>query len=529
MVLNARVISLDFQHSGATAVACADGRVLLVGQETDARALIGRGTEVVDAAGGLLVPGFHDAHLHLLSYARSRARLACDEINSLAELQARLRRLAAELGCGVWVRASGYDDQRLVERRHPDRYDLDLAVADHPVRLQHRSLHLDVLNTLALRLTGLVDSTLPEVERDNGEATGRVYHGAELLHARVPRPGEAELAADVRRASEQLLAWGVTSLQDATATNGPAEWQLFQRLAEQGHLRQRAWIMLGAGHVADIDAGRGRGASPSGRAASLEGGSLRLRAQCWPRGRATSQVRLGHAKVMLNEGACELGEVVEDVRAAHAAGWAVAVHAVSEAEVAMALAALREAGRGRASTPDRIEHGGVIADEWLAQLKGLGVSVAGQPALVHDRGDLYMSAYPPELHGWLHRAGSLLRAGVGYAMSSDAPLTQPWPGLGLVTATTRRTRSGSVLRSHEVLTAEQALAAVSFGPAQAAGVGHELGRLEPGALADFVVLDRDGPLTRLISGKPEPPEEPPGQPERVRLTVLDGRVVHRLL
>jgi predicted amidohydrolase YtcJ len=129
------------------------------------------------------------------------------------------------------------------------------------------------------------------------------------------------------------------------------------------------------------------------------------------------------------------------------------------------------------------------------------VTVVGQPGLIYERGDVYTREYAPALHGWLHRAGSLLKAGVGYAIGSDAPLTQPWPGLGLFAATTRRTRGGNVLGSDEALTMEQALASSTGGP------------LKTGALADFVVLDE-------LSG-PDPRE--------ARLTVLGGRIVHRHL
>jgi predicted amidohydrolase YtcJ len=565
VLLNARVVTLDPACPRAAAVACGGGRVLLVGDAAQARALAGPGAECIDAGGGVVVPGFHDAHLHLLRYARAGAHLdlAGAEINTLSELQRALRQRASELPQGAWLRASGYDEQGLIERRHPDRHDLDAAVAARPVRLQHRSLHLDVLNSLALRLTGLWESRAAEVERDpdTGEATGRVYHGAELLHERLPRPTQVELAADVQRASERLLAWGITSFEDATATNTLDELRLFQRFAAQGALRQHAWLMLGAARLAQSPR------TPDAHAPPPRGGLAGSGHGSDRSGLGEARVHLGHAKVMLNEATSEFADVLAQVRAARAAGFGVAVHAVSEAEVALALEALRAAGpapavpgrhghagrawreasprrtraqhdpAGQGGPGDRIEHGGVIPDEWLPELRAFGVTVVGQPGLVYARGDVYQTEYPPGLHAWLHRAGSLLRAGVGYAIGSDGPLTQPWPSLALFGAIQRRTRAGNVLGPGEALSPEQALRAYTRGP------------LRQGAPADFVVLEPDGPLARLLDATAEPPRAPepgpprtpvpvPGppsmpepvpEPEAARLTVLDGRVVWRVL
>jgi predicted amidohydrolase YtcJ len=145
------------------------------------------------------------------------------------------------------------------------------------------------------------------------------------------------------------------------------------------------------------------------------------------------------------------------------------------------------------------------------------VMVVGQPALVAERGDVYRAAYPAEAHGWLHRAASLLRAGVGYAAGSDAPVTEPAPGLGLQAARQRRTRDGAVLGPDERLGLAEALGAFTLGPAQAVGMAHLLGRLRPGMLADVAVLDPEA----LEAGSPGGARRP------ARLTLMEGRVVWR--
>jgi predicted amidohydrolase YtcJ len=289
---------------------------------------------------------------------------------------------------------------------------------------------------------------------------------------------------DVRAASDRLLAMGVTTVQDATYTNGPDELALFRRLAADGHLRQRVVLFRGADRWQEMSAPRGDAAA----------------------------VRLGPIKIMLDEATTDPRAIQRVVVEARLAGQAIAFHAVSEAELLMVLDALRAApprdgatasahdgdhldfvhgleARASRQGPDRIEHGAVIPDAWLADIAATGVCVIGQPALVAERGDVYASRYPSEQHGWLHRARSLVEAGIGYAASSDAPVTEPDPRAGMIAARNRVTPSGATLGADEALTSMQALAAVTTWPAQAIGAESELGVLRPGARADIAILD----------------------------------------
>ena len=520
LVANGRVLTIAPRQPEAEAVAVRAGRILAVGTLADLRALVGPDTATVDAEGGWVVPAFHDAHLHLLSYARVEAGLDCSAVGSLAELRRLLAARAAGLPRGHWLRASGYDESRFAERRHPDRHDLDAAVPHHPVRLRHRTQHLDVLNTAALRLVGLegfigdrasaarhhwplagrspLDCCGP-VAREGSRArstfhgppsSGQLYDAGELLRSRMPRPTEAELGCAVRRACQRLLARGVTTVQDASVTNGAERWELFHRLAAGGGLPLRLFVMPGAAHWRELAGAR----------------------------QPTAGIRLGPVKLVLNEAVSDPAEAEAAVAAARAAGYAVALHATSEAELAIALHALRGAGpRDPAAPPDRVEHGAVIPDAFLEDLRATGVTVVGQPALVYLRGDVYRAEFQPEQHAWLYRSGSLVRLGIPYAASSDAPLTEPLPALALMAASFRRTLSGTVLGPEERLSPRAALAAHTLQPARAVGAAGELGRLRPGALADLAVLDPDV----LVGFAPEAAERP------VRLTIMDGRVVWR--
>src|SRR3954463_1071778 len=154
LLANARVITLDPRRPRAAAVAARAGRIVAVGSLDALRPLVGPDAEIVDAEGGVAGPAFHAAHLHLFSYARTRSRVDCRAARSIGALQATLAAGARGLPPGAWLRAYGSDEGRLAEGRQPDRDDLDAAVPDRPLRLQHRGLHLDVLNTLGLRALG---------------------------------------------------------------------------------------------------------------------------------------------------------------------------------------------------------------------------------------------------------------------------------------------------------------------------------------------------------------------------------------
>ncbi|MDE3073946.1 MAG: amidohydrolase family protein [Chloroflexota bacterium] len=490
LLVNVRVLTMDPVNPEGEAVAILGNRIRAVGSLADAREMAGHGTPVLDGGGGVAIPAFHDAHLHLLSWARLRAKVDCSGLTSLAELQARIAETGRKEPAGSWIRASGFDDQAMVDADLPDRHILDAAGPDHPVRLQHRGLHLDVLNTRALRLLNLWACGAPEIERDGatGQPTGRLYHAGELLHGRLERAPEMALAADLRQASRQLLAWGVTSVQDASFTNGAAEWELFQRLAAGGALGVRLFMLSGLAHWRELP-----GASP-----------------------ASEFVRHGPVKVMVNEAAgSDLQRLAMELAAVRASGQALALHAVTEAEVVVALDAIRRLERPAASGPDRLEHASVIADDWIQDIARSGTMVVGQPSLVYERGDHYRREHRPELHGWLHRAGSLVRSGVSYAAGSDAPVTDPAPGLALFGATRRQTRGGSLLGPAEALQPAEILRAMTLAPAAACGATAELGSLRPGRLADITVLDPDMPQMHSAGDSRKP----------VRLTIMNGRVV----
>lgn len=502
MFLDADVVTLSQDGARAEAVAVKDERVAAVGSDAEIGALVGPATSVIRCHGRCLLPGFHDAHLHLLATVSSRLGVDCtpEAVRSIRDIQQAIARKAAELPAGKWIRASGYDEFHLAEKRHPTRLDLDAAAPHHPVKLVHRSRHACVLNSLAIQLAGLDG---PEwmgearVDRDpgTGELTGLVYEFDELVGKRITAPIEqAELRDGALALGKDLLSKGITSVQDATFTNGPSEWRLFSDLTAGGSFGPRVTLMTGVEHVHEM-------------AELVDGGG-----DAW--------LRPGHVKIMLTE--TENGFVPEpdvlfaQVEEVHRLGLAVAIHAVEESTLVLATEAIAAALEGypRDEHRHRIEHASVAPPELLQRLAELGIAVVTQPAFVYYSGDRYLSEVEAYQQEWLYPLRSMADMGIRVAFGSDAPIAGVDPIVALYAASTRRSRNGRVVNANQAVDPEWALRALTASPACLVGRGGELGTIEKGKLADLVLLS-----TSPLLAAPEEMQE-----IAVDMTVVAGRV-----
>ena len=495
---NANVITLDLSCPRAEAVVSEDGRIVAVGSSDDALSSR-RGAELVDCHGGTLLPAFVDAHIHLMAAAASLLSVDCspDAVSSITDIQRALRRRAAQTSTGDWIRATGYDETSLAERRHPTRRDLDAAVAAHPVRLIHRSGHASVLNSLALAIAGVGIATEEppggHMERDlsTGEPTGLLVEMDALLDQAVPRIDEAEMARAVRRLSDDLLSQGITAVQDATATNGPNEWQTFRRFIRQGHLGQSVAVCEGYESMGKL-----------------------------PQYALGGRLRRGAVKIAISELGDEItpdeGALADTVWEVHRRGRQVAIHAVERRAIEASIRAIEQAlrRRPRADHRHRIEHCGVCPPELAKRIAEAGIVVVSQPSFLYHSGDRYLAHVPRENLPHLYPFGDLLRAGVRLAAGSDAPVVPPRPLLSVQTAITRAGRLGAVLSSEQSVDVEEALRMHILDAAWSAFDEGERGSIAPGKRADFVLLSNN-PMS-------VPPDEIADL--EVEMTVVGGEI-----
>jgi predicted amidohydrolase YtcJ len=420
--------------------------------------------QVLDADGGALLPGLHDAHVHLLALAAAQRSVLCGPpgVRDRAGLAAALT--GASPDAAGWVRGVGYVE---TVGGDLDRDVLDELHRERPVRVQHRSGALWVVNTAGALRLGLDGSNHPGVERaPDGTPTGRLWRADDWLRTRLPAPPPPPLAPLGR----QLAGLGITSVCDATPDLDDAAV-----VALTGVLPQRLEL-LGAPLDAELPPG----------------------------------ARSGPYKIVIADSALPpLDDLVDRVRRAHDAGRAVALHCVTREALVLLLTALEITG---AVPGDRVEHAALVPADLIPELARHGLRVVTQPGFLAHRGDDYLRDVAPGEHGDLYRCRSLLAGGVRLALSSDAPYGPVDPWAVIAAAVERRTPSGTVAGATERLTAAQALHAYVSAPGDPGGPPRQV---RPGALADLVLLSR--PLADQLAT--------PGA-AAVRTTIIDGRIVH---
>jgi hypothetical protein len=416
------------------------------------------------------------------------------------------------------VRGYGYDEFFLAEKRHPTRQDLDAISSAHPILLRHRTGHAIVLNSVALKLTGLDPVGLDPVgldpagfdqppaflagghiERDptTGKPTGVGYELEACLRTVIPPLSEENFIAGIRAANQELLRHGITSFHDASAGNTLDDVALFRRLHTDGLLTPRATVMVGLAVLPRL----------------LKENTALFVDDAW--------TRLGSIKIMVHESRGKLhpapDELAEVVWQAHRMGLQVAIHAVEEGPICIAVNAIAQAQARwpRADHRHRIEHCSLCPPPFVDLLRDTGSVVVTQPAFLHYYGDKYAAEVPQAQEGWLYRTKSFLENGVPVIGGSDCPIAPMGPLVGIQAAMTRRSREGAVINAQESLALHDALSLFTSAGAWVGFEEERKGRIVPGMFADLVILDGD--ITTVA------PEEIGGM--TVHATIIDGRVV----
>ncbi len=472
LLTNAHALTLDHARPRADAIAVRGGRIAWVGACGGSLPALPPHTQVIDCSGQTIVPGFIDAHCHILAYASALTAVDCsaDAVSSISDIVDAIRLRAQSTPRGDWIRAVGYREFDLQEKRHPTRRDLDAAAPHHPVRLNHRSGHACVLNSLALQRIDIHAATEEPSggtiarDLDTAEPNGLLLEMSDFLDERIPRLSDAEIDKSVALANRRLLAAGVVSVHDATPANSIERWDAMRRLRESGKFTPSVVMMAGADR---IDGFADRGLSYG------SGGALTL----------------GHAKIMLTQSDGRLfpstDELSDIVATAHTRGFPVAIHAVESDAVdaaAQALAANRARG-----LRDRIEHASECPPHTLEALRKARAVVVTQPGFIDESASRYLAELGAASR-WLYRIGAFIEGGLIVAASSDAPASRPDPLTAMRAAITRRGQAGAMLNAGEGVSAMQALRMYTTAAAYAACQEVDRGSIAPGKRADLAVL-----------------------------------------
>jgi predicted amidohydrolase YtcJ len=467
-------------------IAIAGNRILHVGAASDLDDLAGPGCRVLDCQGGLVVPGFTDAHCHPVAHAATLMHADCRAAD-IEGVLAILRAHAAERAAGQWVRGGGCEPELLREGRLPIRAELDAAIPRHPVVVVAASGQSCVLNSQAVALCGL-----------GGEvgADGWLAGNDPRFAGRIPPLSAQELEAGMAKASRLYLSCGITALHDTSWSNAARHWQALWAFKDRGLLGPRVTMLAGYDALDEFAA-------------------LGLKT-----GAGDAHLRLGAMKIALDESSlvAHPPQSELDVAAvrAHLAGFRLSFHVPDGTMMRRALqslAAVEQMTLSQSRHP-RFEHCPVCPPDLPDRMAGRGVVAVMQPALLHRSGPDYLRDVRPDRLDWVSPMRSMRAAGVRVAFGSDAPLAPCAPLAALDTAVTRKVAGGAQLCPQEGLSVADALECYTQAAAQGAGEETELGAIAPGMLADLAILDGN----------------PLAQPDRlgqmgVAATILDGQLV----
>ena len=503
-LVNARMITMDDPLSGLAWITINKDRITGIGSGKLPVEIAQSVKNYINCEGNTLIPGFHDAHCHVLSSSTSLLAVDCSpkNVSSISGIKDLLIERRSKSGSNNWIRGFGYNEFYLDEKRHPTRWDLDEAVPDRPVKLLHRSGHATVLNSTALDLVN-IDRNTPDpvygvIDRhhETGDPTGLLLEMGRYLDSVIPIHTRGELEDALLLFDQRCLSLGITSLQDATAGNGIEQWRLFSDLSRLGQITPSLTIMPGIENLSSfLDEGLSFG---------YQSGNLRV----------------GAAKLVINLTTGDMQpppkRLLELMKYANHVGFQVAIHAVESESVRAAITAIQQSEIEGISNSrrHRIEHCSECPTDLINEIVKSGISVVTQPGFIFYHGQRYLAETEINRIPWLYRIGSLQESKTTLAAGSDSPVIEPNPLVGIYAAVSRRTNSGDTVTPSEAISAHSALRMYTLGSATVNFQEHEKGSITVGKIADLALLDDN-----LILSKPEHIPD-----IRVMMTIVRGKV-----
>jgi len=488
------------------AIAVRGDRIQAVGKNIEIQKLKGPLTQVIDLGGHFVMPGFNDAHLHLADAGLQKLSVDLTGVKTLDEFRQRVLVKVETAKSGEWILGGGWDETMWPVKALPSRWDLDEVSGGHPVFLDRVDGHLAVANTRALQLAGVTlashDPQGGKIDRDqNGQPTGVLRDTAQYsVRAVIPPANHDMRRQGIEVALADLAAHGVTSAQDYSP-----EWenfQIYEALEKEGKLTVRVSEWLDFNDSVE-DLKKKRDSHPlsdlmlhTGMLKGFMDGSV---------GGHTAALLEPYADDPKNTGLprYDAGKLNEMAKERVLAGFQLGFHAIGDKGVQMALDAFAEAEKAAneqkvkaANGGDdfrlRVEHAQVTTTAQIARFKGLKVIASMQPSHLLTDMRWANERLGPRRAAECYMWAAFLNKGVTLAFGTDYPVEPVSPFRGLYAAVTRKSENGKQeFFLEQRLTMDQAIAAYTTGSAFAEFEEKEKGKLVPGMLADFVVLDRD--------------------------------------
>jgi predicted amidohydrolase YtcJ len=530
IVLSSDAIFTGLTHEPTSgAIAILGDKILSVGSKAEIEPFIGSGTKVFNYGNQLIMPGFHDFHLHIMFSALSLTSINLFEARSAQEVAAKVLEFSKECPEEGWIIGMQWDAGYWHDKQEPHYRILDAVIPDRPVVLFHAEGHYTWVNSKAMELAGVTeeirDPDFGRYERDkNGLLTGILYEEAQqIVLKEALRLTQNKKETILKEFLRLLSQYGITSVNDlfAPIDDFLQDYDLFEKLDKQGELTTRFHI------TPELDGNLDK-------AQILRNKYVSKKLQFSGLKQFVDGTVTGHTAYFLKPYSDQLDicghpaldpEVLIDrVVKADELGFRIRFHAIGDAAIRLALDAFEEAVRknGKRDSRHTIEHIEVIDSDDIERFSKLGVIASMQPDhMAASSREVYTSIIGPEREKNVFLTKSLLNTGASLALGTDFPVSISLnPMRQIYTAITRVDSSGdpqNTWHPGQKLTLAEALQAYTYGSAHGCFREHELGTLEEGKLADLVVLDRnlfDIPESEVLETK-------------VELTINDGKVVYK--
>ncbi len=528
---NGNLLTMEPETPRAEAVGVQFGRILRVGKNEEVEKFSGPETQKIDLEGQTLVPGFIDTHNHFCLYALLTDQADCRPAGGCRrgeDVIEALRAQAKKTKPGKWIMGWGYASYLLDDGKQLTREDLDRASNKNPICLVHVSVHGCVVNSLALKQLGFTKKTPNPpggvIHRDaKGEPNGMLSESAFMgplffqspsiyskMMAEYDRGGKREIMA---RCAAKYYRMGIVGAHDPFVD--ASTLQTYQEAAQAGQFPFRLYAFI-----------LNQWAGP------LMAAGIR-------RGFGNEWVKIGAVKIFLDGGMSSRTAAVfqpyayppgagrgilnfdqkgldREIAKFDRAGYQISVHAQGDRALEMLIKAFSRTMEKGNPLRHQIVHAGNLLPGQIERVKDLGLYISGQANFFSLLGDGFMEAYGPGRNQELYRFKTILQKGIKLGFSSDCPVADPNPLIGIRDSICRTTAKGQAFGPAECLTAEEALALYTREAAYFSFEEKDRGTLKEGKFADFVVLDKD-PLQESPSAIPE---------IKVKMTVVGGKVVY---
>jgi predicted amidohydrolase YtcJ len=510
LFINGDIVSMDFGNRRCQALAVAGDRILALGSNDEIKAMATPGAKTVDLKGKTVLPGFVDPHGHFFLscyFNHFMVNLNSPPIGGVTcidDILRLLKQAADKTPPGEWISGFGYDDTLLAEKRHPNRYDLDQVSTEHPIDIRHITGHFLAINSAALKAKGITAQTVsPEgghiqLDPSTGEPLGVFEEQAmELVQDFLPGFTDEKAAEAVAVGSKRYLSTGTTTAQEGYAL--PSFRQILLDTAAAGQLKNRVQLLpVAHGDLEQYRNARsgddlsgnymvGLGALKLFQDGSIQGYTAHLSQPYFTLPKDRPDLPFNYCGYRT-----QTPHVLQEkLLGLHRDGWQIAIHGNGDHAIQDILDAFEFAQKGypRADARHIIIHCQTVREDQLDRIKRLGVIPAFFVSHSYFWGDRHESLFlgPARAHQQNPCRSALVR-GIPFTNHNDDFVTPINPLLSIWSAANRLSTSGRVIGADQRIPVLEAIKSVTTYAAYQNREEQIKGSLEPGKLADMVVL-----------------------------------------